>query len=154
MCYISPSLGGFMRPLGVTLVGLYQILRGVLGLLFGVSVLLFTGLAAKLSSLAAEGNATGRFFGGFGHFASAMIILFAALHLIAGYGLLRMQNWGRLLTLFLSAVGIFLLLPILLVVHGIPLAFGIINAAVILYLAMPVVKRAFHEQRHSLRIAA
>jgi hypothetical protein len=47
-----------MRPLGVTLVGLYQILRGVLGLLFGVSVLLFTGLAAKLSSLAAEGNAT------------------------------------------------------------------------------------------------
>jgi uncharacterized membrane protein (DUF2068 family) len=83
-----------------------------------------------------------------------MIILFAVLHLIAGYGLLRMQNWGRLLTLFLSAVGIFLLLPILLVVHGIPLAFGIINAAVILYLAMPVVKRAFHEQRHSLRIAA
>jgi hypothetical protein len=154
MCYISPSLGGFMRPLGVTLVGLYQILRGVLGLLFGVSVLLFTGLAAKLSSLAAEGNATGRFFGGFGHFASAMIILFAALHVIAGYGLLRMQNWGRLLTLFLSAVGIFLLLPVLLVVHGIPLAFGIINAALILYLAMPAVKRAFHEQRHSLRIAA
>jgi len=25
---------------------------------------------------------------------------------------------------------------------------------VIFYLAMPVVKRAFHEQRHSLRIAA
>ena len=143
-----------MRPLGVTLVGFYQILRGVLGLLFGLSLLLFTGLAAKLAALAAEGNATGRFFGGFGHLASLVIILFAAVHLLAGYGVLRMQNWGRLLTLFLSAVGLVLLLPVLIVVHGIPLAFGIINVVVILYLAMPPVKRAFHEQRHSLRMAA
>ena len=35
-----------MRPLGVTLVGFYQILRGVLGLVFGLSLLVFTGLAA------------------------------------------------------------------------------------------------------------
>jgi len=143
-----------MRPLGVTLVGFYQILRGLIALLFGLSILLFTGLAAKLAFLAAEGNATGRFFGGLGHVASLVIILFAALHLIAGYGVLRMQNWGRLLTLFLSAIGLFLLLPLLLVVHGIPLAFGIINAVVIFYLAMPAVKRAFHKQRQSLRMAA
>jgi hypothetical protein len=143
-----------MRPLGVTLVGFYQILRGLLGLLFGLSLLLFTSLAAKLASLAAEGIATGRFFGGFGQLGSLVIILFAAIHLIAGYGVLRMQNWGRLLTLFLSAVGLVLLMPVLIVVHGIPLAFGIINVVVILYLAMPAVKRAFHEQRHSLRMAA
>jgi hypothetical protein len=143
-----------MRPLGVTLVGFYQILRGVLGLLFGLSHLLFTGLAGKLASLAAEGNATGRFFGGFGHTASLVIILFAALHLIAGYGVLRMQNWGRLLTMFFSAIGLVLLMPVLLVVHGIPMAFAIVNAAVILYLAMPPVKHAFYEQRHSLRMAA
>ena len=143
-----------MRPLGVTLVGFYQILRGILGLLFGVSLVLFTGLAAKLASLAAEGRATGRFFGGFGHVASLVIILFAVLHLIAGYGVLRMQNWGRLLTLFFSAIGLVVLLPVMLVVHGIPVAFGVINAVVILYLALPAVKRAFHEQRHSLRMAA
>jgi hypothetical protein len=143
-----------MRPLGVTLVGFYQILRGLLGLLFGLSLLLFTGLAAKLASLAAEGRATGHFFGGIGHLASLVIILFALLHLISGYGVLRMQNWGRLLTLFLSAVGLVLLLPVLIVVHGIPLAFGIVNVVVILYLAMPAVKRAFYEQRHSLRMAA
>jgi len=142
-----------MRPLGVTLVGFYQILRGILWFLFGLSLLLFTGLAAKLASLAAEGRATGRFFG-FGHVASLVIILFAVLQLISGYGLLKMQNWGRLLTLFLSAIGLFLLLPVLIVAHGIPLAFGIVNAVVILYLALPGVKRAFHEQRHSLRMAA
>ena len=83
-----------------------------------------------------------------------MIILFAAVHLIAAYGVLRMQNWARLLTLFLSAIGLVLLLPVLLIVHGLPLAFGIVNVLVILYLAMPAVKRAFHEQRHSLRMAA
>jgi uncharacterized membrane protein (DUF2068 family) len=143
-----------MRSLGVTLVGSYQILRGLLGLLFGLSLLLFTGLAVKLASLAAEGNATGRFFAGFGHLASLVIIVFAALHLISGYGVLGMQNWGRLLTLFLSALGLVLLMPVLLIVHGIPLAFGIINAVVIIYLAMPPVKRAFHEPRHSLRTAA
>ena len=143
-----------MRPLGVTLVGFYQILRGILGFLFGLSLLLFTSLAVKLAALASEGNATGRFFAGFGHFASLVIILFAAVHLIAAYGVLRMQNWARLLTLFLSAIGLVLLLPVLLIVHGLPLAFGIVNVLVILYLAMPAVKRAFHEQRHSLRMAA
>ena len=143
-----------MRPLGVTLVGFYQVLRGILGLLFGLSLLLFTSLAVKLAALASEGNATGRFFAGFGHLASLVIILFAAVQLLAGYGVLRMQNWGRLLTLFLSALGLALLLPVMVVVHGIPLIFGIINAAVIFYLATPPVKHAFHEKSPPLRMAA
>jgi hypothetical protein len=143
-----------MRPFGVTLIGFYQILRGVVGILFGLSLMLFTGLAAKLASLAAEGNATGRFFAGFGHLVGLVVILFAFCHLLAGYGVLRMQNWGRLLTLFLSAIGLALLLPVMVVVHGIPLIFGIINAVVIFYLATPAVKRAFHEQNSSLRMAA
>jgi uncharacterized membrane protein (DUF2068 family) len=143
-----------MRPLGVMLIGFYQILRGVVELLFGLSLLLFTALGAKMASLAAEGNAAGRFFGGFGHMAVLVIILFAVLHLVAGYGVLRMQNWGRLLTLFFSAVGLFLLLPVLVVVHGIPLAFGLINGVSIFYLAMPPIKRAFHGADHPLRMAA
>lgn len=143
-----------MRPLGVTLIGFYQILRGVVDLLFGLSLLLFTGLTAKLASLAAEGNAAGRFFGGFGHLASLVIILFAALHLVAGYGVLRMQNWGRLLTLFFSAIGLFLLLPVLIAVHGIPLVVGLINGASIFYLALPPIKRAFHAAGNPLKMAA
>ncbi len=143
-----------MRPLGVTLVGFYQILRGLLGLLFGVSILFFASLAAKLAALAAEVNTTGRFFAGFGHLAFPVFIVFAALHLIAAYGVLGVHNWGRLLTLFLSALGLVLLVPVILIVHGIPLALGIIDAVVIIYLALPPVKRAFHEQRHSLRMAA
>ncbi len=143
-----------MRPLGVVLVGFYEILRGVLGLVFGLSLLLFTDLAGKLSYFAIEGRAAGRFFAGFGTVAALVVILFAILHLAAGYGLLRMQNWGRLLAIFFSAIGLFLLLPVLVVLRGLPLVFGLINAAIIFYLAAPAVRRAFHEERNPLRAMA
>jgi hypothetical protein len=143
-----------MRPLGVTLVGFYQILRGVIAVVFGLSVLAFTGLTAKLTSLAAEGNAVGNALRGFGHVAGVVIIAFAVVHMIAGYGVLQMQNWGRLLTLLFSAIGLVLVLPG--VVHAFPfsLFFGAINAICIFYLAMPPIKRAFHAEGNPMRMAA
>ncbi|MFY9659701.1 MAG: hypothetical protein WAJ97_03705 [Terriglobales bacterium] len=143
-----------MRPLGVTLVGFYQILRGALSLVFGLSVLLFTGLAAKLASLAAEGNAVERLLRDFGHIAGLGIVVFAVVHMLAGYGVLQMQNWGRLLTLLFSAIGLVLVLPGLIHGHMFSLLFGAINAACILYLAMPPVKRAFHAEGNPMRMAA
>ena len=143
-----------MRPLGVTVVGFYQILRGVLGLLFGLSVLLFTGLVAKLASLAAEGNAVERLLHDFGHVAGLGIIAFAVVHMLAGYGILQMQNWGRLLTLLFSAIGLVLLLPGVVQANIFSLFFGAINAACIFYLAMPPIRRAFHAEGNPLRMAA
>jgi uncharacterized membrane protein (DUF2068 family) len=143
-----------MRPLGVTLVGFYQILRGLLGLLFGLSILLFTGMVAKLASLAAEGNAVEGFLHRFGHAAGLGVVVFAVVHMLAGYGVLQMQNWGRLLTLLFSAIGLVLLLPGL--AHGnmFSLVFGAINAACIFYLVMPPIKRAFHAEGNPMRAAA
>jgi uncharacterized membrane protein (DUF2068 family) len=143
-----------MRPLGVTLVGFYQILRGLLDLLFGLSILLFTGLAVKLSSLAAEGNAAENFLRSFGHIAGLVIIVFAIVHIIAGYGVLQMQNWGRLLTLLFSAIGLVLVLPGVVHANIFSLLFGAINAVCIFYLAMPPIKRAFHAEGNPLRMAA
>ena len=143
-----------MRPLGVALVGFYQILRGVLALLFGLSILLFAGLSAKLASMAAEGNAVEHFLRSFGHIAGVGIIVFALIHMIAGYGVLQMQNWGRLLTLLFSAIGLVLVLPGLLHGHIFSLFFGAINAACIVYLILPAVKLAFRSTGNSLRMAA
>ncbi len=143
-----------MRPLGVTLVGFYQILRGVLSLLFGLSLMAFTGLAAKLASVAAEGNAVERLLSTFGHIAGLAIIVFGLVHMLAGYGVLQMQNWGRLLTLLFSAIGLVLVLPGLAHGHMFSLFFGAINAASILYLAMPPIKRAFHAEGNPMRMAA
>lgn len=143
-----------MRPLGVTLVGFYQILRGVIGLLFGLSVLLFTGLIAKVASLAAEGNAIERLLQGFGHAVGLVIIVFALVHMLAGYGVLQMQNWGRLLTLVFSAIGLVLVLNGAVHAHIFSLIFGAINAACIFYLAMPPIRRAFHAEGNPVRMAA
>jgi len=143
-----------MRPLGVTLVGFYQMLRGVIGLVFGLSVLLFTGLAVKLASLAAEGNAVERFLRSFGHVAGLVIIVFAVVHMLAGYGVLQMQNWGRLLAVLFSAIGLVLVLPGAVHANIPSVLFGVINAACILYLAMPPVKRAFHAEGNPVRMAA
>jgi len=143
-----------MRTLGVTLIGIYQILRGALGVLFGLSLMLFTGLAAKLASMAAEGNAVERVLSSFGSLAGVGIMVFGLLHILAGVGLFKMHNWGRLLTLLLSAIGLVLLLPVLIASHGLPLIFGAINAVTIFYLAMPPIKRAFHGERISVRAAA
>lgn len=143
-----------MRPLGVTLIGFYQILRGVLGVLFGLSIMAFAGLAAKLASLAAEGNAFERLLHGFGHIAGLIVIIFGVFHLAAGYGVLGMQNWGRLLTLLFSAIGLFLLLPGLTHGHIFSLVFGFINGASIFYLVVPPIKRAFHGQGNTMRAAA
>lgn len=143
-----------MRPLGVTLIGIYQILRGALGVLFGLSLLLFTGLAAKLASLAAEGNAVERILHSFGRMAGLCIVAFALLHILAGFGLLKMENWGRLLTLLFSAIGLVVLLPVLIASHGLALGFAAINAATIFYLALPPIKRMFHAARPALSTAA
>jgi uncharacterized membrane protein (DUF2068 family) len=143
-----------MRPLGVTLVGFYQILRGVLSILFGLSIMAFTGLAAKLASLAAEGNAVERLLSSFGHIAGLGIIVFGIVHMLAGYGVLQMENWGRLLTLLFSAIGLVLVLPGAMHMHVFSLLFGAINAASIFYLAMPPIKRAFHAEGNPMRMAA
>jgi uncharacterized membrane protein (DUF2068 family) len=143
-----------MRPLGVTLVGFYQILRGVVALLFGLSILLFAGLAAKLASLAAEGNAIERLLRDFGHVTGVIIIVFAIVHMVAGYGVLQMQNWGRLLTLLFSAIGLVLVLPGLVHANISSCLFAVIDAACIIYLAMPPIKRAFQAEGNPLRMAA
>jgi uncharacterized membrane protein (DUF2068 family) len=129
-------------------------LRGAIALLFGVCVLLFTGLAAKLASVAAEGNAVGRVVHGLGHATGLIIIGFAIVHVLAGYGVLQMQNWGRLLTLLFSAIGLVLVLPGMVQANISFLVFGLINAACILYLSMPPIRRAFRAEGSPLRVAA
>jgi uncharacterized membrane protein (DUF2068 family) len=143
-----------MRPLGVTLIGFYQILRGVLGVVFGLSLMAFAGLAAKLASLAAEGNAVQKLLSSFGHIAGLGVIIFAVVHMLAGYGVLQMRNWGRLVTLLFSAIGLVAVLPGLIHAHIFSVFFGVINAAIILYMAMPPIKRMFHAEGRSLRMAA
>jgi len=142
-----------MRPLGVTLVSFYQILRGVIGLVFGLFVVFYDGPANKLASVASQGNALERLLSGFGHGAGLVIIGFAVVHMFAGYGVLQVRNWGRFLTLLLSAIELALILPGVVHVNIFSLLFGAINAGCIFYLAMPPIGRAFHAEGNPMRMA-
>jgi uncharacterized membrane protein (DUF2068 family) len=143
-----------MRPTGVTLIGIYQLLRGAVGIVFALLLMLASSLAARLASLVAEGTAIARLMHGFVHLAGIVVLVLAMLHCVAGFGLLKMQNWGRLLTLLFSAIGLVALLPVIMVAHGLPLILGLINAITIVYLAMPPIKRAFHGEKATLKAAA
>jgi hypothetical protein len=136
--YIVSSFGEkeCMRPLGIILIGLYQVLRASVGLVFGLFVLFFNGPATKLVSVAGQGNFIERHLRSFGHAAGLFIIGFAVVHALAGYGVLQMQGWGRLLTLLFCAIEISLLLPTMIRVNIFSLVFGAVNAGCILYLAL------------------
>jgi len=142
-----------MRPLGVTLVFAYQILRGLIGLVFGLFIVFYTGPTNQFVAKASQGNAVERLFATFGHAAGLFIIMFALLHMLAGYGVFRMQNWGRLLTALFSAVELALLLPAAVQANLFSLCFGVLNAACIFYLAMPPIRHAFKAESNELRMA-
>ena len=132
-----------IRPLGVTLIAIYQFLRGGLGVLFALLVWLASGLASKLASLATEGNVVERLFAGAGRFFEVALLVYALIHIVLGFGLLSQQNWARLLTIVFAAISLLTLLPRL--IHPSPMALlvGVINIACIVYLLMPGAKRAF-----------
>ena len=132
-----------MRPLGVSLVGFYQVLRGLVGLVFGFFVVLFDGPANKLVSVAALGNGAERLVGHFGHGGGLPIIVFALVHLLAAYAILQMRNWGRYLTLLFCAIELVLVLPDAIHTNVFALLVGGLNGLCIFYLAMPPVGRAF-----------
>jgi uncharacterized membrane protein (DUF2068 family) len=115
--------------------------------------LLYNGPANKLASLAAEGNAVERLLGALGHAAGLVIIVFVIVHMLAGYGVLQMQNWGRFLTLLFAAIELVLILPGVVHANIFSLLFGAMNAVCIFYLAMPPVKRAFHAEGNPMRMA-
>src|SRR4030095_7832825 len=126
-----------MRPTGITLVAIYQMLRGFIQVLFALGVWIFTGLTAKLAAVAAEGNAVARFLSSFGKYLGLALLLFAVINVVVGIGLWFMQGWARLLAVVSSAISLAALLPALFHPRPMALLFGLLNILVILYLMMP-----------------
>ncbi len=52
-----------MRPIGVTLICLYQMLRGLIGLVFGLFIVCYTGPSNQFVARASQGNAAERLDG-------------------------------------------------------------------------------------------
>lgn len=137
----------FMRPPGVSLVAIYQILRGIMGLVFGLFVAVFVGPANKFAAVSKTGNVFERHVGHLGHLAGLAVILFAIAHIIAGYGVWLLRNWGRYVTILFSAAELALIISRV-SMNAFALPVGVLNAACIFCLAMPPVRGVFRTQTH------
>jgi len=123
-----------MRPLGVTLAAYFQIFRAALLCILALGARFLGGMTARLASVASEGNAAQRFFSGFGHFLLMAFLIYAAILIVLGFGLLWRQNWARSLTIIFSGLGFLILLPRLLHFHPFSFLFGTLNLLVLIYL--------------------
>jgi uncharacterized ion transporter superfamily protein YfcC len=136
-----------MRPTGVTLSALFQFFRGALVALFALGIFFVGGMASRLASLAAEGNMLQRFIAGFGHFVGVALLIYAAVQIVSGIGLLLLQNWARLLTIVFSVLGILTLLPRTLHHRPVSMLFTLFNFAVLIYLLLPGTQSYFQDKK-------
>lgn len=136
-----------MRPTGVTLSAYFQFFRGAVVALFAGGVFFVGGMASRLASLATEGNSLQRFLGGLGHFIGVALLIYAAVLILSGIGLLLQQNWARLLTIVFSALGVLVLLPRALALHPFSTLFALLNLAVLIYLLLPATASSFLNKR-------
>jgi uncharacterized membrane protein (DUF2068 family) len=135
-----------MRPLGVTLSAYFEFFRAALLAALGLGVLLVGGLASRLAALAAEGNSMQRILSGFGHFISAILLIYAGILVIAGIGLLMSQGWARALTIVFSALGFLTLLPRMIHHHPFSIFFALLNLAVLIYMLLPQTRDYFQRK--------
>jgi hypothetical protein len=140
--------------LGVTLAAGYEFLRAFLISVVALGVLFVGEVASRLAGLAAEGNALQRFLAGFGKFVGLALLIYAAIMLLLGIGLLLRQSWARMATMFFSAIGLLLLLPRLLHMRPVSGLFALLNLAVLVYLALPEARRYFESKENVPQIPA
>ena len=98
----APAVG--QRTVLAALAGVLLVIGGILGGLAGLAVALIGGtFAASLGDLITvpglSGGDAGAVFGGVVAFVGAIIVIYSVVYLIAGIGVLRNRNWGRIMGL-------------------------------------------------------
>jgi hypothetical protein len=135
------------RPTGVTILAVLCFI-GAGFCVLGALVFVFGG--TMLSSLGAAGGG-GAFLAGLGMAAAVIFLAIAALYVATGVGLIKLKNWGRILTIVLVALsllssarnllGAFSHFSFVLVIW--PAIFAAIDVWILVYLFKPHVKQAF-----------
>jgi hypothetical protein len=147
------------RPTGVTVLAILLFLGTAVLLLFGVLSFVggaFIGSLIGASAQRAGAGAAGAGLGAaIGAFIGIFFLIGAVLNGVCGYGLWNLKEWGRMLTIVLTAIGIVLALFNMLIAmvhfHIFGAFFVVIRIAigglVIWYLSQPQVKAAFAAPR-------
>jgi hypothetical protein len=91
----------------VKILGIMHMVYGILGVLAGIIVLvIFGGLAGLVSVAGRSGDSliAVPILGGIGAFVFLLLLALSLPGIIAGFGLLQLRPWARILTIVLSAL--------------------------------------------------
>lgn len=143
------------RPVGVTILAVLYFLGAVFCLLGGIGMMMGGGMMATL--LTQQGQGSGGAAGlmaGLGAALGVVILIFAALDALLGWGLWKLKNWARIITIVLMVISIGLQLFGLVGILAhfnlfsliLSVVFIAIYAWIVWYLLQPNVKAAFQAQ--------
>jgi hypothetical protein len=144
------------RPAGVTVIAVLFFIGAVFSILLGILAMFGGGLLATLMSQSgSQGAGAGAgLFAGLGIGIGIVILVFGALYILVGWGLLKLKEWARIVTIVLAGLGV---LGALFGLVGVFTHFGAIIVFwtlvrlaicgwIIWYLLQPQVKAAFASQ--------
>lgn len=135
------------RPVGVTVIAVLDFVGAFFLVIAGLFLMLGLGAIG-----AASGKAGGMLaLAGLGAVGAVIMFVFAALVAVVGYGLIKLQNWARIVTIVITGLGLVLAIPSLLflIVKFHPFAIMAllmrvaINALILWYMLQRHVKEAF-----------
>jgi len=138
-----------MRPTGVVLIAIYHFLSAAFLLLCAIALMVGGSVLGAMFGSAMHGPWGGAGLGmAIGMIGGIFCLLFAVVALLAGFGIWKMQEWGRILCLVLAVISALFSLPGLMFMHHIFFGgFGIlrlaINVLIIWYLLQPQVVALF-----------
>jgi len=143
------------RPTGVTVIAILDFIGAAFCLLGGIGMILGGGFIATMLSQQGQGSAgAAGILAGLGAAAGVFIIIIGGVSALVGFGLWKLKEWARIVTIVFAGIsGAFQLLGILGTLahfNVLALMWGVfwlaIDALIIWYLLKPEVKAAFRQR--------
>ena len=140
------------RPTGVTVLAILDFIGAACCLLGGIAMILGGGFIATMMSQ--QGAGAGGILAGLGAVAGIFIIIMGGIAALLGFGLWKLKEWARIVSIVLAGIGAALqllgLLGTLAHFNVLAVIWGIfwlaIDALIIWYLLKPEVKAAFQQR--------
>jgi hypothetical protein len=139
------------RPAGVTLLSVLALIGAVILALGGLVMVLGGAMMTRMSGMSPQHPRLAAFAGLGGTVIGLMMLGVAAVYVVMGIGLWKLENWARILTMVFAGLGVlfFGLHLLTALIHFRILLlfwraiFAALNVWIVVYLLQPHVKQAF-----------
>src|SRR3990167_7256787 len=138
------------RPTGVTILAVLNFIGAAFYILLALGFMLGMGLLGGMMGQAGGEGSAGAMgmLMGLGVVAGVILLIFALIAILLGWGMWKLKNWARIITIVLCALGALAGVAIAamagqMISAGFNLVFLLIYAWIIWYLLRPHVKEAF-----------